>query len=111
MIDISKHIEDLENLRKTMNWLISGLGRHGLQISDVKHINWQWVCENYNVENNLCKHKQVEDIGYVVTFGDVDRHEPLLIKSYDGFCCACNRKVYASTTLNNEHLQPWTTSS
>jgi len=51
---IDKQLDDLE---KKMHWLIDGLGKTGLKISDCSFITWEWVIENYNVENYNCKHK------------------------------------------------------
>lgn len=43
--------EKLDDLKMTMGWLIKGIGIHGLKISDIKYIDWDWVCENYNVDD------------------------------------------------------------
>lgn len=46
---IEPFYSELESKRKSMNWLIRGLGRTGLNLSDIKFIDWGWVREYYNV--------------------------------------------------------------
>ncbi len=43
-------MKELDDLQKTLNWVIDGLGKTGLKISDVSIINWKWIKDNYNVE-------------------------------------------------------------
>ena len=105
MFELKEIDEKLDDLQKTFNWLISGLGIHGLKISDAHIIDWKWVCENYNVGTHKCKHNKVSDIGYVVSFGDTS--ENLYEKFYDGFCEACKKTVHGRTKLDNTPIERW----
>jgi hypothetical protein len=99
---IQKKIKDLQ---LTMTWLIKGAGRHGLKVSDVKHIDWNWIKNNYNVDDFQCQHKKVTNIGYVIGFGD--KGEPQFIRVYDGLCEHCNSIVLGKTTLDGKVLSRW----
>jgi hypothetical protein len=101
-----KEIDDkLEDFRKTMKWLIAGMGVHGLKLSDIHTIDWEWVCENYNVSNYSCKHNNVTSIGMVIGCGESSEH--LLERFYDGYCEACNKHVYGRKTLSGETIERW----
>ena len=84
---MEKIYDKLEERKRVLKWLISGLGIHGLKISDAKYITWGWVIKNYNIPENQfnCKHISVSDIGLVITSEG---------KEYDGFCNACEKTVH-----------------
>jgi hypothetical protein len=48
---MNKFIDKLDDVHRTLNWLIDGMGIHGLKLSDLSIIDWNWVCINYNLEN------------------------------------------------------------
>ncbi len=95
------------DLQKTLNWVINGLGLHGLKISDVSRINWSWIVENYNVDDYVCKHKKVSEISSVVAFADnPEKSNNLLEKYYSGYCDVCGKTVQGSTN-NGKIVKGW----
>jgi hypothetical protein len=104
MINVQPYIDELEDFKKTLNWVLSGLGKTGLKISDVKYIDTKWVEKHYNT-TFICNHLEVEDIGYVVTCGDTPDH--LFVRKYDAYCTGCKRMVYGTTTIDGKPLKRW----
>jgi len=105
MFELKEIKQQIEDNRKLFSWLITGLGIHGLKISDAKYINWGWVIENYNIEEFDCFHLRVQDIGYVICCGDIG--EPTLVKCWKGVCKSCGRLVYGKTTQELEVIYSW----
>jgi hypothetical protein len=105
MFELKEIEQELEGFRKTMKWLIAGLGVHGLKLSDVHTIDWQWVCENYNVEDYICKHNNVSEIGFVIGFGESPEND--FERFYDGYCDACDKHVKGRTTLSGKLIERW----
>lgn len=85
-------------------WLIEGIGRHGLKISDASKIKWDWIVENYNVSSYICKHKIVSEIGSVQAF---DGDSINIGKHYDGFCDVCERTVRGFISFNGKVKRGW----
>jgi len=85
-------------------WLIDGVGKHGLKISDASKISWDWIVENYNVAAHTCKHKVVSEIGYVQAF---DEDSVDIGKHYDGFCDACEKTVHGFISFNGKVKRGW----
>ena len=52
MFDVSKYINELEEKRKILNWLIDGRGIHGLPTSAVGYLTKEIISDLYNVELN-----------------------------------------------------------
>ena len=52
MFDVSKYINELEEKKQILKWLIDGSGIHGLPISAVGYLTKERICELYNVELN-----------------------------------------------------------
>ena len=52
MFDVSKYINELEEKKQILKWLIDGSGIHGLPISAVGYLTKEKICELYNVELN-----------------------------------------------------------
>lgn len=50
MIDVSKHIDELEEKKQILKWLIVGSGIHCLPISAVRYLTKERICELYNME-------------------------------------------------------------
>jgi hypothetical protein len=44
-----KYHKELDELKKVLHWLISGLGQHGLIMNDCEGLSWEWITKNYNV--------------------------------------------------------------
>jgi len=99
-MDYNKQLDDL---KKTMTWLINGYGQHGLSIKN-SSVNWDWICENYNVDTFECLHKKVIEIGYVVAFDDKTNEMGM---HFDGFCTACDRMVSGFISSENKIKRGW----
>jgi hypothetical protein len=52
MFDVSKYINELEEKKQILKWLIDGSGIHCLPISAVRYLTKERICELYNVELN-----------------------------------------------------------
>ena len=52
MFDVSKYINELEEKKQILKWLIDGSGIHCLPISAVSYLTKERICELYNVELN-----------------------------------------------------------
>ena len=107
MFELKEIDKQLNDLQKTLHWLIDGLGVHGLKISDVSIVDWEWICENYNIEEYKykCKHKKVSEIGYVIAFGETT--DNTLEKFYNGYCNICKKQVYGNSTLKGKVIRGW----
>ena len=52
MFDISKYINELEEKKLILKWLIKGSGIHCLPVSAARYLTKERICELYNVELN-----------------------------------------------------------
>ncbi len=43
--------DKINKARKKLFWLIDGLNKTGLKISDWNKVTWEWITKNYNVDN------------------------------------------------------------
>lgn len=52
MFDVSKYINELEEKKQILHWLIDGSGIHCLPISSISYLTKEIICELYNVDLN-----------------------------------------------------------
>ena len=91
--------QEIEKSKKKFNWLINGLGQHGLSISDSQYISWEWIKDNYHV-HDPCDHTDVSDITSCVVY------EEELGNHYTGYCNQCERMVGGFISMSGKK-KPW----
>ena len=53
MFDVSKFINELEEKKQILQWLINGSGIHNLPISAMSYLTKERICELYNMEIDM----------------------------------------------------------
>ena len=108
MFELSDVYREVENSRKKLKWLISGIGIHGLKLSDNSHLTWDWITENYNIESHECKHLDVCSISTIVALHDISNDGIMeFTRCYDGYCTSCQQMVHGYVGLESKIKKRW----
>ena len=93
---VDKILEQLEDKRKVLNFIMDGQEIHNLPLTAVRYLTMERISELYNVEPVSCKHKNVSEIRYCISVNG---------REYEGYCDDCNTTVYGET-FSNESTEP-----